>query len=110
MNLVVPSNSGGGSEVASKGVGRCSFTVLYKQTLHQNQGNNSPNDQFHYKYETKKKKAVRTYKNVLQRNPQGTKLAAVKAAITYKEILKHSSPTQFRAVPPTPFSPNCLLA
>lgn len=26
-NLVVPSNSGGGSEVASKGVGRCSFTV-----------------------------------------------------------------------------------
>jgi len=29
VNLVVPSKRGGGSEVASKGVGRCSFTVLY---------------------------------------------------------------------------------
>ena len=29
MNLVVPSKRGGCSEVASKGVGRCSFTILH---------------------------------------------------------------------------------
>ena len=29
MNLVVPSKRGGCSEVAVKGVGRCSFTILH---------------------------------------------------------------------------------